>query len=80
MSLPFQSKLINLKELSRLSGVPYHLLNGTKIGRTGKRKKMPQTDKTKLANTMVKELNEFVADIGFEITLNRKEVSPEPRR
>lgn len=75
-TLPFQTKIINLKRLADISGISYNTLYGMKIGRTGKRTPMSAADKTKLANALMKELKITFVDLGFEINLNRTEVPP----
>ena len=73
MSLPFQSDIINLKRLAEVSGISYNTLYGMKIGRTGKRTKLSVSDRTKLANALLKELKPTFEELGFEVVMNRTE-------
>lgn len=72
MTTYFTSRLINLRLLSELSGIPYATLNNYRTGRAGT-KGLDANIKTKLANAIHKELKVTMGELGFSIEITRKD-------
>ncbi len=68
----FASRLINLRKLAEVSGIPYHTLNNYKVGRAGV-KGLESNVETKLANAIARELKPLLDDLGFKIEITRKD-------
>jgi len=68
--LPFQSKIIKLSALSRLSGVHYMRVYRRKTG--FHQSEISLDDRTKLVNALVKDIKPFMDTLGFELSLAPK--------
>ena len=68
--LPFQSKIIKLSALSRLSGVHYMRVYRRKTG--FHKSDIDLDDRTKLVNALVKDLKPFMDSLGFEMAISPK--------
>jgi len=69
----FTSKLINLRYLSELAGLPHSMLYNYKFKRSGRNNPLSPAIKTKIANAAQRELKEFFDDLGFNISIERKD-------
>lgn len=66
-----QTELISLRRLCELAKVNYFNIWRRQSGAT-KTTQIDKDDRAKLANALVKDLNGFVNDLGFEIHIRRK--------
>jgi hypothetical protein len=67
----FKTKLINLKALAENSDVSIHKLYNRRHSET--KKPLDLVDKTKLLNTLTKEVTKFSKDLGFTVEITLQE-------
>lgn len=67
----FNTKLINISKLAQMAKVPYFQIYRRQNGET--KRELPTNTRTKLFNTLWKEVKVIANDLGFEVTANRKE-------
>jgi hypothetical protein len=66
----FKTKMINVRELSKVSGVSIHKIYNRR--HTKIEKPLEVVDRTKMLNALTKEVIKFSKDLGFEITFHQE--------
>ena len=66
----FKTKMINVRELSRVSGVSIHKVYNRRHTRIDK--PLDVVDRTKMLNALTKEVVKFSKDLGFDITFHQE--------
>lgn len=74
-SVKFKSSIISLQALAKLSGVNYYTVYRRRFGIY--KKDMKLTQRTKLANAIMKDIGPFINDLGFEISIKPLKDSPQ---
>lgn len=67
----FNTKLINISKLAQMAKVPYFQIYRRRLGET--KRQLPANTRTKLFNTLWKEVKIIANDLGFDVTATRKE-------
>jgi hypothetical protein len=66
----FKTRMINVRELSKVSGVSIHKIYNRR--HTKIEKPLDIVDSTKMLNALTKEVIKFSKDLGFEITFRQE--------
>lgn len=66
----FQSELISLKQLAKLSGINYYAIYRRKQGQY--KAPLSLNKRTKMANAIVDDLGPFFKDLGFDMTIRQR--------
>lgn len=67
----FICKTINLKALCEMAKINYHRIYWRTQGEP--KGQLPLIDRTKVANTLIKDIKPFLADLGFDVDITPKE-------
>jgi hypothetical protein len=67
----FKSSIINIKQLCRLAKINYFSLYMRQRGEY--KSDLSLDKKTKVVNALVKDIEPFIRDLGFDVTITRRE-------